>query len=213
MSEPVKPRRRYRSQLRERQAAATRQSILDAARELIAETGFTGATIRGIAERAGVAKETVYGAFGSKGGILSALGAMNIDRAATELLPEGGLAALGTLEDAGRQLDLFAELSARIMGANWAMVEALRVGGATDPELAALYRQASDGRRAWMRALVESLERGGRLRQEIDLEDAIDTLWALTAPELYRLLAVERSWSDARYAAWVRNAAERLLLA
>jgi AcrR family transcriptional regulator len=212
VSEPVKPRRRYRSQLRRQQAAATRTAILDAARQLMAEVGFTGATIRSIAERAGVSRETVYATFGSKWGIVTALGGLNIERAAMALLPEGGLGALEAVADLDRQLELFGELGARIMAGNWAIVEAMRVGGATDPELAALYRRASDGRRAWMQRLVTTWEHAGRLRAGVDSGQAIDALWAMTGPELYRLLVVERGWTDALYATWLQDAARRLVL-
>jgi AcrR family transcriptional regulator len=213
VSEPVKSRRRYRSQLRRQQAAATRTAILEAARQLMAEVGFPAATIRSIAERAGVSRETVYATFGSKWGIVTALGGLNIERAAAALLPDGGLAALEAVTDLARQLELLGELGARIMGGNWPIVEAMRVGGATDPELAALYRKASDGRRAWMQRLVTAWERAGRLRAGVDPGEAIDALWAITGPELYRLLVVEAGWTDARYAAWLRDTARRLVLA
>jgi AcrR family transcriptional regulator len=55
-----------------RDTAATRQKLLDAARQEFAALGVAGARVDRIAERAGVNKERVYGHFGSKEGLFAA---------------------------------------------------------------------------------------------------------------------------------------------
>lgn len=65
-------KRRYRSPRREEQARATRRAVLDAANELFVRQGFSGTTVRQIAERADVSEQTVYNAFGDKIGLLHA---------------------------------------------------------------------------------------------------------------------------------------------
>ena len=57
----------------EAQARDTRRSILDAALELFVATGYSATTIQGIAERAGVAVQTVYAVFGTKRELLREL--------------------------------------------------------------------------------------------------------------------------------------------
>ena len=47
-------------------AAGTREQILDAAREAFSERGYDGATVRDVAERAGVDPALLYHYFGSK---------------------------------------------------------------------------------------------------------------------------------------------------
>src|ERR1700749_2501363 len=47
-----------------------RLAVLHAANDLLAERGFTGVTIEGIAARAGVAKQTIYRWWNSKADIL-----------------------------------------------------------------------------------------------------------------------------------------------
>ena len=70
----VKPLRRgYRSALRDQQAAATRQAVLGAARELFLAQGYGATTVEQIAERAGVSKPTVFSAVGSKQAVLAAV--------------------------------------------------------------------------------------------------------------------------------------------
>ena len=65
--------RTYRSPLRAERAAETRHRITTAALELFTEHGFGGSTVTAIAKRAGVAPQTVYAVFGTKGAILQAL--------------------------------------------------------------------------------------------------------------------------------------------
>ena len=67
------PKRRYNSTRRQQQAQATRRQIIEAARQLFTERGYTGSTIDAIALQAGVAPETVYAIFGNKRAILARL--------------------------------------------------------------------------------------------------------------------------------------------
>jgi AcrR family transcriptional regulator len=54
---------------RPRDAAATRQALLDAGRTLFAAAGYDATTVRGIAERAGVNQALLFRYFGSKEGL------------------------------------------------------------------------------------------------------------------------------------------------
>jgi AcrR family transcriptional regulator len=57
--------------VREAQKQATRRRVLDAAGDLFDETGYEDATIRAIAERAGVSVGSVFTTFTSKADVLS----------------------------------------------------------------------------------------------------------------------------------------------
>ncbi|MFF2329190.1 MULTISPECIES: TetR/AcrR family transcriptional regulator [unclassified Streptomyces] len=63
---------------RRRDAAATRRRLLEAARDLFAERGYEGTTVRSIAERAGANQALLFRYFGSKQGLL------------TEVMAQGG---------------------------------------------------------------------------------------------------------------------------
>ncbi len=212
MGESVKPRRRYRSRLREQQAARTRETVLDAAASVLERDGFTAATLRGIADAAHVSVETVYAIFGSKAGLLVAVGERNFGGAIERAAPGGDLQAVVGEADLDAQLTTFGELGSEIMGPNWAVLDALRAGGQSDPELAEAYRVGSDGRRYWMHAIAETWAASGRLRAGMDVEQATDILWTITASDVYRLLVVEAGWPAARYAAWLSQAARDLVL-
>ena len=66
MTEQVK--RKYDSPLRREQATQTRARILEAAGSLFESNGYALATIRQIADGAGVAPDTVYATFGPRRG-------------------------------------------------------------------------------------------------------------------------------------------------
>src|SRR5438445_10060814 len=65
-SMPAPVKRRYDTTRRRQAAARTRAVILDAARELFTERGYTATPMTAIAERAGVALDTVYASVGRK---------------------------------------------------------------------------------------------------------------------------------------------------
>ncbi|MFF8959787.1 TetR/AcrR family transcriptional regulator [Streptomyces sp. NPDC014894] len=67
---------------RRRDASATRRRLLEAARDLFAERGYDGTTVREIAERAEANQALLFRYFGSKKGLL------------TEVVAQGGLERL-----------------------------------------------------------------------------------------------------------------------
>ena len=80
-----------------RSRAGTRQKLFDAAVTLIAEQGFSATTVEEIAERAGVAKGTVYYNFHSKNELFEellrhgvGLLATDLDQAAEKTVASGG---------------------------------------------------------------------------------------------------------------------------
>src|SRR4051812_32237564 len=66
MSSVTTTKRAYNSSRRAAQAAQTRADVLTAAVECFSEWGWSGTTLNAVAERAGVAVETVYNGFGNK---------------------------------------------------------------------------------------------------------------------------------------------------
>ena len=66
-------RRAYDSPLRREAANATRQSIIDAARRVFLEKGYSAATMSAIAQAAGISLDTVYATVGKKPGLFRLL--------------------------------------------------------------------------------------------------------------------------------------------
>lgn len=80
------------------QGARSREALLDAAIDLIAEGGYTATGVDAIARRSGVVKSALYWHFGSKDGLLVAA----LERTAREWVSEFEAAVVETAEPAQR---------------------------------------------------------------------------------------------------------------
>lgn len=172
-----------RSRGRPRNVDADR-AILESARDLLLAEGYEQLTIQAIAERAGVAKQTVYRRWPSKarivaaavlGGYLSAEFVGRTDAASPTSAP-GGLrewlhtAALG-LSDA----------------TNLTIVRALAAAAAeSDEDAARLYAAFTEPGRRQLLGLLHAGVARGELRADADLEAAAD---AMQGAVLYTALA------------------------
>src|SRR5689334_4651797 len=139
----VKSGRAYSSPVRDEQAARTKARILDAAADLFLEHGYGTTTIKAIADRADVARDTVHAVFGGKARVLTAL----IDQ---RLVPDGAVAnitqtpaaqAIKEEADPRRQIDLFAQWISGISTQLRPVFEILRTASAVEPEMADVFAE------------------------------------------------------------------------
>ncbi len=207
-------RRPYRSAVRAEQAAATRRAVLDAARDLFTEQGYASTSIAAIADRAGVAVDTVYAAAGRKPALLRDLVETSLS-GGDEAVPAEqrayvvGIRAAAT---AGEKIALYARAVADI-GVRMAPVHrALAEAAASDADCAALRAEISARRAANMRLFAADLRATGELRADLTDDDVGDIVWSMNAAEYWALLVGERGWSPDRFAAWLTDAWTRLLL-
>jgi len=215
MSVTNQPKRRYDSSRRKQQARQTRRQILDAARQLFIERGYSGATIEAIAQAAGVATETVYASFGSKRAILSRLVEISVggDERPIPLLERPGPQAVRREPDQPRQIQMFASQIAEIMTRVAPIFAVMNAAAKTAPEIAELLDRLLAERLGGMTHFISALSVHGGLRDGLDASTAAETVWALTSAEVFNLLTIERSWSKEQYAAWLADSLTRLLLA
>lgn len=162
----------------------TRTRILDAARDLAVAEGFTGFTVRKVAERAGVSRMTVYYQFGSKPDLLEALfdhlaARGRIDRLAEAFRQPDALDALAK----------FIEVFCGFWASDRVGIRRLRNWAALEPG----FEETGRGREAWQREGIEVLV--GRIRQEYGVPaeeaaaDVVDVLHTLFGFESYDMLA------------------------
>jgi AcrR family transcriptional regulator len=208
MAEAVK--RRYDSTRRQAQAAATRREILEAAKRLFEQQGYSATTMAAIAAEAGVALKTVYVAFETKGGVLRAL---------WNLLLRGDE---GDVPIPQRQwyLDVLAEPDPERklrMGAHNARLVKERVGpvfgvlrdaAQVDPAVEELWRRIESEFYDNQRAVVETL----KLKRGLDVTRATDILWTLNHPDVWLLLVGKRGWTPDEYERWFGDSAVEQLL-
>jgi TetR/AcrR family transcriptional regulator, regulator of autoinduction and epiphytic fitness len=203
MTEPVK-RRRYASALRKEQAARTRMLIIDAAAELFVSEGYPRTTVKAIADRAGVAPDTVYAVFGSKVRVLTAV--LN-----ARLAPSGEASVMDRAEsravrdepDRRRQLHRFAHDMAGVSAQIRPVYEVLRTAGTVEPEVGQVFAEMERHRLAHMRQLAAWFARRGPLR--VSRDRAADILFVLASPDVARMLCDVRGWSQAQHAAWLET--------
>ena len=214
MPEHVKPRR-YDSTRRKQAAADTRAAILRSARELFTTNGYATTTVAAIADRAGVAQDTVYAAVGTKPAIFRLL----IESALSgrdEVVPGAQreyVAQMQAAPDARAKLAIYATAVTTIQGRLAPLFLALSAAATANPELAALWREISDRRAINMRALADGLAVTGELRSDLTRDQIADVIWTMNSSEYYALLVLDRGWSPEQFERWLFDAWSRLLLA
>ena len=212
MQPPVKPSGDEPFPRRQRRARATRLRILDVARALFLEQGYVGTTINAIAERADVAPETVYAAFGNKRALLSQLVDLSIaGTVASPVLEQGWVRELREEPEVRHRIRLLAHQGRLILDRRAALDEVVRGAASADPEIAVLHERGKSERFAGQRELLRLVIGETPLADGIDIATAIDIVYALGSPETYRLLVIDRGWNGDQFEAWYGETLERLV--
>lgn len=196
-------KRSYSSAKRAAQARETRRSILESAGELFVGTGYAATTIQAVAERAGVAVQTVYAVYGSKRELLRQLieSAITGDDEAIPITERPEARAIADEPDASRRAELDAALSRSITERVAPIVRVAAEAAASDPELAAMMDAMRAARRREMIASAKIVAGPDGLRT--GLEEAAATLYVLYSPAVADMLVGDYGWSPQRYEKWL----------
>jgi len=168
--------RPYVQRARAEAAARTRREILDAARTALVSADRLDVAIGEVAAAAGVARSTIYIAFGSRAGLIAAL--------TSDALERGGLATvIGTYRsnDPVEAVEASLRANCRMYAAEHALLARLAALAAVDPDASGPIGRLNDGRSAAMSDLAARLEASGRLAPGLSVERAADVLSVLTA--------------------------------
>ncbi len=211
MPGPVK--RRYDATRRREGAARTRAVVLDAARELFTERGYAATSMTAIADRAGVALDTVYASAGRKPELARLLieTAISGTDQAVPAEQRDYVRAIQAAPDAGTKIAIYAAAVAAIAPRLALVLGIIQQAAHDEPGLAALWAGIADRRAANMRRFVADLATAAPLR--LDPDEAADIVWATNAAEMYQLLVGQRGWSAQRYEHFLADTWRRLLLA
>lgn len=193
-------------QVRKAKAAATRQRMLDAAYELFATQGFRATTMDHIAERGGVAVQTLYFTFRTKDDLLQAVQ----DRAVLgdgEPVPpamQPWFAAMMEARSISESVRHFSDgvgaIDARVAPLIPAMHEV-----AADPA-GVVWRESEHLRRDGFVHVVAQWKIKAALRAGLDDSKAVDLLLVLAGPEIYRQLVIDARWTHREHADWLTGA-------
>lgn len=189
---------------RRRNPAETRRRILESAHALFAERGYT-VTLSAIADRAGVAVQTVYFTFHTKGELLMqvvlAVGAD--DPAAPRHKDRAWYREMLSSTNPRRQLALLSEHGTDIFARIAPLIGLVDAARATDPHLATAWEQTVMARRDDLREQMEVVARNGTLRSGLDVDAAADLVFVLQRPETLHAFTIECGWSIESYKAWL----------
>ena len=199
--------RPYQSTLRERRALETRLRIRKSARRLFAARGFTETTIAQIAQDAGVAPQTVYAVFRSKGGIVGEMledleESADRDRWVAQMMDE---------EDPHRQLRIFVSWI-RTLFEQGAPILRAALEARGDADVAALLAKGDAKRRFGCIQLAQTWASRGELREALGPDEAAERLWLLTSAEQYLLATDALGWPSDDYEKWLGDLLDRELL-
>jgi AcrR family transcriptional regulator len=203
MYTPVMEQRKNRV----RDAPRTRRRMLEAARELFVRNGYGATTLKEIADRAGVAVQTIYFTFGNKRVLLKELVDVSI---------AGDLEPVATMDRPWFQEALAAptaeaHLRLHVRGTRGILervapiVEMLRAAGSADPALAGQWDGDADPRFAVHLEAARSLVAKPRARAGITAEHAADLLFGVLSPELYQVFVRDRGWSPEQWESWAAD--------
>ena len=155
-----------------------RLAVLHAADDLLAERGFAGLTIEGIAARAGVAKQTIYRWWPSKVDVL--LDTLIDDSRESLAVPDTGSA----IEDARRYLRALARFLTQDPAGQ--VLLALIGEAQHDAAMARVFHHRYlDPQRRAERAMLARGVASGELAAGLDVDRALDSL---SGPLLYRAM-------------------------
>ena len=215
MTDPVKtPKRPYHAPQRAAAAARTREAIMAAAKDVFERLGWPGATMRGVADQAGVSVKTVEALYRAKAELLKQAidYAIAGDVRPTPVLGRASVAAIQAASDAPVMLDLHARharaISQRAAPILWVAEQA----APAHPDIAKVWAQNNDNRRAGARWAATTLLTKPGLPPQISQRYAEEVFWIAIDPATYRSLTLGRGLSPSGFETWIRNFYGKMLL-
>jgi AcrR family transcriptional regulator len=198
-------RRPYRSAVRDDSARRTRQAVVTAAGELFTTRGYAATSLADVAAAAGVARPTVFAAFGSKPALLARVldEAISGDDEPVAVRDRPWFQPVWEAADPAAILDAYADVCALIARRAEAVFEAVRRAADAAPEVADLWQRVLDNRVAGARMVLDHLVTVGTLRTGLTFERAVDALWVLNDPSHHAALVGRRGWSEEEFRAWL----------
>ncbi|MFB7210881.1 TetR/AcrR family transcriptional regulator [Streptomyces sp. NPDC056255] len=182
----------------------TREKIAVAARDLFVAQGYGATSLQEVADRAGVAVQTVYFVFRNKRALFKDVVDMSIagDAEPVATMDREWFRAACAEPTAAGQLRAHVRGVREILGRVAPMIPLIAAAAATDPEIAAEWSVGPDPRYTVQHAAAEALTAKPGARPDIDTARAADLLYGLLSPELYLVFVRDRGWSPDAWEEW-----------
>jgi AcrR family transcriptional regulator len=198
--------RAYRARTRPKRSEETRERIKAAVRDLLAEGRFHDSTVEEVADRAGVARATLYQHFRSRLELVDAICETFSENPALLRLRE-----TVDLPDADEALAETIAGSIRFWSSEDPILRQLYGVAAVDPAAQDLVDRQRADRRSELERLVRNLSRAGRLRQGTNERRALSLLLVLTSYDTFRELR-EAGLTDRQLTTTLQQSTRELIL-
>ncbi|OOC55745.1 MULTISPECIES: TetR/AcrR family transcriptional regulator [Nocardiopsis] len=194
---------------RAEKARMTRMRMLEAAKELFVANGFGATPMQDVADRAGVAVQTLFYTFGTKKALLKQVvdTAIAGDDEPVPTLERAWFRDAAGRPDARSALEAHVDGTGRVLARVAGVSEMLRVAAATDPAVGGLWGEdaPADPRYTVQTAFARALVDKPGAAPGLDAASAADELYAVLGPELYLALVRDRGWPHERWEDWARE--------
>lgn len=202
------------STTRAEKARQTRLRMLEAAREQFVAHGYGATRLQEIADRAGVAVQTIYFTFGNKRTVLKELLDHEVagDDTPAATMERPWFRAVLDAPTARAQLAAHVKGVRDVSARAAPVVEVLRVAAATDPELTELWDANVKARHTVHSTAAKAFVSKPGARAGLSARHVADVLFGLLSPELYLVLVRDRGWSPARWQRWTLDTLSAQLL-
>lgn len=195
-------------------ARQTRRRMIGSARELFITQGYAATTMEQIAVGAGVAVQTLYYTFRTKGQLLKEV--IEVTAAGDDdpvlVARRAWVAEMLSASPAQRVIALGVEHGTAIYERVAVLWPALDAVAAVDPDIDGYWRGVTANRRSGQRGMVARVAELGGLRPGLDLERATDLVVVLAGHDVYRGLVQEALWPVPVYKAWLFTTLTQQLL-
>jgi AcrR family transcriptional regulator len=199
-------RRAYDNAGRVEQAVANRRRVLAAAHRVLVERGYRNTTINAIAAEAGVSRELIYKAFGSKPALVKRLYDVRLagDDDPRPLSARPEWEAMMAEETADGVLRRYAAIVRGLYDRLGPLLGVLLLAARSgEPDLKAFGDETDRQRLVGARRVVDAVAERDGLPAGLDGARATDVVWTLNSPDVHQLLRVVRGWSADEYEDWL----------
>ena len=156
----------------QRRAAANRELVIDAAREIVVREGVAALTLEAVADRADVAIQTIYNRVGGRSAVLTAIAEQAMEE--SRVYMDAAYAATGTPED---RILLAAAAYARFARERPHEFRLL-VEPPDEPEAVARIAELTREQNAKLAEVLRDATVAGDARPDLDADDLSTVLWA-----------------------------------
>lgn len=189
--------------------------VVEVAGRLLVERGYAATTVADIAAAAQVSVPWLYKVFGPKPKMVKRVYDMLIagDLNPVPISARPAFQALAAETDPDRVVERYAAIGRDMVSRMGPLAEALLAAGHSGHgDVAALADTLGRERLGGATAFTNRLAALGALAPDLSPEDARDVVWTLISPEVYRMLVLQRGWTEPSYERWLAQSLTRAVL-